>query len=223
MNRYQRLDQVFLYLAIATATVVGNQLRVYLDKNSINDIYSMLGILCFVALLTGILRHLLIIWAGESTLIRQAILGKQYVEGTWIDIIEITSGEWLIGIIAINAAGPGLTYGGENITITGHSRGTFNSTLIHVEWPTMVFRYKNSSTSPDPLKAGLVTVTFIADCAGPPARYTAELHDNTESEPRPIEAWKVRDKNTLAALQDPTKRTEAVLAFAQKSFPNIQL
>lgn len=73
--------------------------------------------------------------------LRRLVLGRQYVEGSWIDVAYAGGKPVSIGIIRIEPDGTGVRISGELFNLNGSPRGTFRSEIAEISWPTIRYKY----------------------------------------------------------------------------------
>ncbi len=127
--------------------------------------------------------------------IRRIILGRQWIEGTWFDVVVDKESKNIInaGIIKITSEDSILSISGDIYSPHGRHVGGFNSVLVKREGGKVEFIFCRDGLDKDTPEYGHATYTFSHPLHGEVSRYTGSFYDQKEKKVLHTDAEKVTD------------------------------
>lgn len=222
MDRYSRIGSLASAVALGTGVVLANASRGFLSSLQLTRWETVALEFLIIAVASVAIRTLLESWLFLAAPLRRLLLGGQFVEGIWIDILRHDSTVVSVGIVQIRASGSSLRYGGENYDLTGRYIGHFRSDMASLSWPGLAFKYSTfditlGSEAPGPFVQGFGEIHFD-EATLPSRRYHGDCIDSLMGKRHALEGWKL-DRADLRLLRDPQERGAAIVALARKYFP----
>lgn len=93
--------------------------------------------------------------------VRRIILGKYYIEGTWVQAERAASGSQRLAIIDIQPAGQSFIFSGYAVNRDLEVEANILIEFSKIEWPFMTYKYRNSlSDGSDGLREGVGEIHF---------------------------------------------------------------
>lgn len=202
MNRLERFATFASVAGIATGVALTEAVRQSLERLPAGvDIAAVVGIVLVSA---GLVREVFEQTVERSSRLRRIVLGRRYVEGSWIDFVTRDNLPPLVGITSIEPSGSSLRYGGTNFSAYGEYLGTFTTTTVAFQWPELRFTYGPAldATEMDlgasSLMIGFGEIVFQSS-QRLPSTYRGRCHD-VEQGLHWIEGQRITDEADLADL-----------------------
>jgi hypothetical protein len=120
-----------------------------------------------------LIRFSLDLLLDNVKLLRRLILGKQFVEGIWFDLIFQNNVPIAVGHSEITFSDGKFLLGGEDFRIDGADKGHFRVDLVELSWPVLKYKYTYESTLHR--DSGYGEAQFIERDNGPPLKYTGSF------------------------------------------------
>ena len=210
MDRYKTISQF--------ATTLGTGLSVVFGAMATNWIMQFplpgLFFIGFIVIVVGISRYLIILFFNilfeSSQVIRRILLGRQFVEGTWL--LEIRLHKELIGfaVVRIEAEGISLRWSGTHYDLEGDLIGAVDGKIIDIRWPVIRYVYKSQRGDESTLhREGYGERSFI-ERDGSPITFTGFFVDYLSGRRSKTIGSKILDKEEKAKLNDPRKFKEYI-------------
>lgn len=220
MDRLKRMHRLSLAISIGVGVVIGQKASVWVEQYYKSVWLSPLVALIIFAICFQFLTYLLENLFDGSKRLRKILLGRQFVEGTWLDLMSKEAKPFSYGISYIKSFElSSLRISGEDFDLEGNNCGHYYSDLIKVEWPTIKYTYTyQHSSNPQLSCQGLGELQFI-EREGPPNRYRGSFFDILEGKRNTFEGWKVKDSKLLNQLDNPNTQKEAILNFFKVDRP----
>lgn len=218
MDRFDRLARLSSGIGLACGVVLASATRTWLKDLSLPEWATLLIDFTVVSSCAVLIRLF-----AEGVLmtvrpLRRVLLNRQYVEGTWIDVIWSAGKVPRVGLIRIEPSGSSLRYCGENVDVNGHCRGTFTSEMVSLSWPELKFKYRSADTSASMMfSQGYGEIQFT-ERDGPPCRYVGHCVDAESGERHHLEGWRISNPDVLADLDDPERQHKRILEIAARYF-----
>lgn len=227
INGYQAVSRFSLAGGVAVGLALTTAAESWLDnKNASAGVMFGAGLLLTVVSVLAVTRVVEMLVQHNPSL-RRFLMGRQWVEGAWIDVVRYQDRASVIGICRFDADGDGLRFSGENFSLNGDSvvsSGTFQTDGVSVVWPMVRFTYQaredrppvagSGESAPPAFLAGFGEITF-QECDGtPPLLYRGRCVD-VEQGFHLIEGYRVpHDEAKL--LDTPEGRLQAARAGAAR-------
>jgi hypothetical protein len=113
------------------------------------------------------LSEAIIPYAFKSNFIRRTILGKYYVEGTWLQA-ERDGEDLRLAIIDIQPNGNGFMFSGYSLDADLNIQSNMRMEHATVEWPFLTYKYRNSlAETDDQRREGVGEIHFETNRAAP--------------------------------------------------------
>jgi hypothetical protein len=219
MNRYKSVSTFINTSALAMAVTIGNFVRQWLSTYDMPSWVVFVFSFAVLAIILPWFQTWLCQLLGAVPRLRKLLLGRQYVEGSWIDVVRFNDGRELFGIVRIEPDGNSLRYGGENYDRKANYCGNFASKMIEADFPVISFKYLDNPSMRETYSEGIAVLTFEEQDAARPVRYTGACVDYYHAEAEAIEAWKIETRGDLQRLADPSQRKAVVLSLIETFFP----
>lgn len=151
-------------------------------------------------------------FVDASPRLRRFILGKYFVEGTWMDVLRVNGTPTYVGLLRIEYDSGTLSISGRNFNRNGVVESSFNSDIAAFEWPRLLFKY-SASRSPEGEHnlEGFAHVRFVGR-DGSPLSYDGYYRDHAGNRAE-YSGWKVTEKDKLASLDKPEDLKDQVTSM----------
>lgn len=204
-------------MAAACAAVLGQALRPALEKGFDNA--ATVVEIALIAVGTLLIAALLRENVFSRALPRRLVLGRDYVEGRWVDAVMLSTGERQLGITELAPSGGSLRYSGTNFATDGTYLGSFQTTASRFDGDR--FEFLCDTTTPgDAQPHGHASGALQFDRGGGrvPDHYRGWFMDDSGSVRGAIAGIKV-EQSDVAALEDPQTRVAALLRLTEGLAP----
>ena len=209
----ERIDSFLTAITVAAAATLATAAHAGADALGL-PLGAQLAIdAVLVTVALTFLQELFATMLVEASWLRRLLLGRKYVEGTWIDVVSYPDHDQQIGIVYIGSHKSGLTYHGENLDLEGRFVNSFRAESVKVDFPHILFHYREDVGRGVPFLAGVGGITFDRR-TGRPARYTGYCLDAVEKVSYTVIGRRVDDADEIARLEDHETRVETALALA---------
>lgn len=177
LKNFNRYNSAFS----AAVGVTASQIATVLIKNILlPEWFLFIFRLVIFAITWGVIHFLVQVGFERLKIIRKIIFGKQFIEGTWIDLMFDGENPISFGISRIDFLGSKIVFGGEYFDLKGYNAGLFSAEMFSVEWPILQYKYSYHHSSNQQLsKEGNGRLQFIPR-AGIPKRYKGHYFDLLE-------------------------------------------
>lgn len=221
VDNYKELVTISSMLGVAFAVIAGGFARDWLyDKGVSNDLVLIL-VLCFIVALSeisGLIIKRIISW---SRVLRTFLLGRQYLEGTWIDMVKCNGNIVGYGLITVSSDLGSIYINGQDYSIAIEPQGTFESHNLIIDWPKITYIYSAQSPGKNnPLIEGISILNIHENIGSTPNHWTGvfvDLFDENNNRFH-TEAWKIKDKSVIDKLKTPELREDSLKELIKKYF-----
>jgi hypothetical protein len=163
-----------------------------------------------------LLRNGLELTFDSSRILRRLFLGKQLIEGTWLDLLKRGTDPVGYGFSRLEYDGSSVRLGGEDFLLDGTAQGHYQADLVELEWPKIRYKYTYQSSADAGVSSqGYGEAQFI-ERDGPPTHYVGFFFDLVEGKRISFEGWRVTDRALLSELDDVAARRSAIVAYFAK-------
>jgi hypothetical protein len=213
---YLRFQSLRTFLAVSGLTITSPIAKNFLDRvpNSKEAMMEWLIIFMYFAIpvsIWAVIVYALLPFAMEAPWFRRRILGRRYIEGTWVEKINESDGTVGITIIEIQPNGEYFTITGSRYDECGTLDVSFKTQIINFEWPDeLKYSYSNDEISRD--SQGIGTFRFVIDIdenrerPSVPNRFHGGYKYAGKKGDAKVEGWKLKPSEVTALNQDRTKR-----------------
>jgi hypothetical protein len=209
----ERLDNFLEAVVVALAAIFATATHVVEEALGFSVLAQLSTEAVVIGLTLTVVKELLAVRLLESSWLRRHLLGREYVEGTWVDVVFYSNSEPRVGIVHIGSRKSGLTYSGENLDSEGRFAGHFTADGLKVDFPRIVFHYTEDGGGENPLLTGVGVISFDRP-QGPPGRYSGYCLDAVEKISHRLIGRRVDNPGDLRRLENPATRARAALEIA---------
>lgn len=220
-----KLESVVSWIrtAIVAASSVGALQAVHYFSPS-NDpkassVWIWIAAIIVVMLATKGVEALSWIAINNSAYLRKIILGRQFVEGYWVDRLVDTETKEIIsiGIVEISYQDGSLFVNGYGYSRSYDPRGSFKTYVSKYESLTLKYGYESTLPFSSDVKVhGHGQYNFVS--GNPyPTRFTGYMQDSHFKNKILLEGQKISDKSVLENIDDDDVRADIVSEFARRN------
>jgi len=192
----------------AASVLIAQSWGTFADAHNLPVIVKVAAQLLVVGLATYFVRELAISLLTNSRRLRRLALGRQCVEGTWVDMLRDDTGGYWYGLCWIEPDNLGVTYHGINHDSSATPSSSFVTNGNCCEWPRLQFKYRNSRDSVFESE-GFGELVFDAAPDGP--RVYQGFSVDAKGKVSSSFGIRITDSSELALLNDITTRRETLL------------
>ena len=218
MKKLATFSKIISTIGVAGGVVVSNSIIGWLNSKSLPLWFTLSIGIVIVAIFYGLFSEGSKYLVSSSVFFRRVILGRKFVEGTWMDIVNTDGLLTFVGVLRVEFDEFALRLSGENFDGNGNAKGTFKSEMAVLDWP--VLKYKYTSTCHESKKShseGYGELHFI-ERDGEPKRYQGFFMDLNEVLRKETYGWKVTNVDNLEKLDSPKSIPLAI----QKIVSNVE-
>lgn len=215
MDRYSISSKLANTLGIAVGAVIGIPVEEWFSSRKIPPGFTLFCAVVLIALSAWVVTFLADHMFATSSFIRRRMLGYQFVEGTWVDVVFQDGVPLGIGETCIDANGYSVTMFGENYSLEGAHLSGFLSTMVAMQWPVLKLVGENRSRVGGEDSPRSYCELQFSSAGGAPIRYSGYfimMRSGTRFE---VIGWKVNHREELFALRKPHKHRETLLRLAR--------
>jgi hypothetical protein len=213
MSRLARLADA---IAVATTGAFLTAVRATMGDDT-PFLVEVAGSFAILAIGFVVLRDFLAVRIVSWPWLRRMVLGQDYVEGTWVDVVTYDDGRSLVGVVRFSPDGTSLRYWGSNYYLDGTFAGVFVATTSKVDMPRFDFAYTGEQDA-GKHRSGIGQITFHGP-SGPISSFSGFCVDSDESSRHRIRGIRVTDDHTLDALASPATAYSTARALAEPLLP----
>ncbi len=206
MNKIKKINN----LIFATSLIIGLIIKEVIIKSISaqkvieNDLITYTLSIIIVIIAFVIFQFILSELVNNKS-IRKTILGGDYLEGKWIEILfdSETNKEVSYGIKNISGNKDFLIYDGDNYTIEDLNHvGSYCSTSISFDYPYLNYTYKFDKNDSFNTKEGIGRLKFIKRGNSEPLIHTGFFIDLEDKKKYNCYSWKIQENN-LREIDNP--------------------
>ena len=217
MDHYKVLAVTSSTLSVVVALILGNIANYFLIDNGL----LLLVVLSLIILLSSIYTIIINFFINSVSAVRRIILGRQYLEGLWIDRVTRNDAVIGYGLITVSSDLENIRINGEWYDPAFKQKGeTFQSYHLKIEWPLITFIH--SAHRPDkahtPTINGITVIDIQENIRGPPTQWTGYFTDTLENTYNNTIAYKITDKALIRKLTNSMTKKDAIKEFVGKTF-----
>ncbi len=216
MKNLVKVSRVAGGIGVALGVTLGQQLFVWLAKHSLPPWFSLILTLAAVVILSDIIREATSNLVSISRPLRRLILGRQDIEGTWIEVTGKNGEVRYVSLIRLEIEDETVRISGENFDEEGKRDGTFLSDMLVVTWPVLKYKFtavRAAGKIPSYTAYGQIQ---FAERDGPPTRYHGFFLDFNEATRNDFSGWRLRKSEELTLLDQPDTFGGALLDIAKE-------
>lgn len=212
MDRVKRIGTAVTTLSVGTAVVIGQQGAAWLAAHQAKfpSWGSPVAAVVLFFFTAQAFRIILDLALERLTALRRFLLGDQYVEGVWFDLIFEGASLVSVGHSMIKFADGKLFYGGEDFPLDGSGKGYYRIKLSDFSWPTLEYTYIYETRGGD--QQGYGMLQFI-ERSGPPTKYAGKFVDRSDGKRFTFESFRVLDKAVLKDFEHEKLKEQVILAY----------
>lgn len=147
MKRLQTFVSILTAGGLAASFLLADMWKALAVRHHLDFLFQLGGQFFIVGITTYLVREAASSAATAWTWLRRIVLGKQYIEGVWVDVVRAQGQEAWYGLCWIEPSGLSIRYYGCNHNQHGAPIGTFIADLLTFDWPRLSFKYHNSDDS----------------------------------------------------------------------------
>ena len=210
MRPFKRISSIASAFGVSSGVVVARSASKWLENQDIDEVLILAISIAIVAILTQVTRIFVRSLVENTKLGRRLILGRQYIEGVWIDLVQEGGEPKAVGLTRINIIEGELKISGDDYDIDGLHTGHYVCDFHYVDWPRIRYVYSYQYSDDDNIiKQGLGE--FLFDDTGiSPIRYSGHFFDIQGGKRFRFEGWKLKDRKKLKELRTPKGRIDLV-------------
>lgn len=209
--RYELLNKTIFSVGLAGSVTAATIVKTELEQLQFHPIAVIVLAFLLLNFLVGWLKDALAEVVAAIPSVRRRLLGRYFVEGTWLNQMTFPNGKRVYGVVRIEPERESLRYAGKNYNREGDLVGSFESKLLSIEWPKMKFTCDPTPPMQEYLKVvGSVSLSFEERDDHPPKLFTAYCDAVGQGEGAQIQAWKIDDLQILNALSSPQRRQAVI-------------
>lgn len=215
MSRYSTASKTSTTLGVAVGSVIAIPVDDWFTGKGVNPTFSLFCAVILIALGAWSVSFVMDTIFGSSVLVRQLLLGPQFIDGTWVDIVYDENGVVSsIGQTCIEAEGYSIAFHGQNFSVSGDYRDGFHSQMVDLAWPRLRLVGVNSEQiGADAAPRSYCEIQFTS-AGGAPTRYTGTFRIIGTGGSFRLQGRKVTSRKDLKALGDDAEQQAALLRLA---------
>lgn len=214
MDRIKRVTTAVTTISVGSAVIVGQQGAAWLTEYQAKfpPWWSPVAAVVLFFVTSQAVRIVLELALERITALRRFLLGDQFVEGVWFDLIFEGAALVSVGHSMIRYSDGKFRFGGEDFPLDGSGKGHFRIELSEFSWPTLKYTYVYESRSG--AQQGYGVVQFI-ERFGPPVKYTGKCVNVSDGNRLTFESFRVLDKALLEKFEHEKLKDQIILGHLQ--------
>jgi len=214
MDKLKRLPQFIISISLAISAVLAQQAASWVEKQKTAP--GWLPAIVALLIIGGgsyALRLFLELFLDSSKRLRKFILGRQFIEGTWLDISKAEGQPIIIAVSRIEFAGSSVRFAGEDFSMDTRRRGHYLTDIAWLDWPRLKYKYTYQVSDACQISNQGYGEKLFIERDGLPREYVGFYFDLLEGKRVTYEGWRVEDPALLRQLDDPKTRRQAAIDF----------
>ncbi len=197
MDRTKRIQQAVSVLSVGASVVAAQQAATWLSAHQQQLPGWLSPVTAVVVYTIGslVLRFLLELLLESFQPLRRLLLGNQFIEGIWFEIISQNNIPVGIGHSEIIFSDGKFRFGGEDFMLNGSDKGHFRADLIELSWP--VLKYKYTYETGEHKDSGYGEAQFLERGDGPPLKYAGAFVNLRDGSRYMFESFRIEDRELL--------------------------
>lgn len=216
MIRLARISSVATGLGVTAGILASRATAKWFEDQNVREVIILASSVVIVAVLAQLFRIVITYVILNFRFTRRLILGRQYIEGIWIDLMEENGNPVSLGLTRINIIDGELKINGDDYDTEGMHTGYYSWEFFKYDWPRINYVYSyHRSDDNEVIRLGYGEILFD-DIGGTPFRYTGHYIDLKKGEQSRFEGWKLKDRNQMKKLNTPAGREAVVRDWYQE-------
>lgn len=209
MKRLQKIKSGINFVAVPLACFAAKVSLDYLGRLQIHFLVKGLLVLLAIFLVYIVIRQAGT-WILFSSTVRQILIGKEWIEGTWMDIVRVKDQIQKVGVLYFEVREDSIFVTGSNYKTNGEVDNSFTSEITKFDWPKLRLWYQSDKrTIGSPTSGGFSELRFVPR-EGPPQKYSGFCQDYNGKRGN-CSGWRIIDKSILKKLDNPSTTKEVIL------------
>jgi hypothetical protein len=215
MSRIKRIQQVVSGFSVSVSVVAAQQTALWVASHSIDFPQWLPPAVAVVVFSMGsvAIRSLLEFSLENMVLLRRVLLGKQFIEGLWFELIFQDNHPVAIGHSNISYSDGKFLFGGEDFRLDGSNKGHFRVDLVELSWP--VLRYKYTYETGLERDSGYGEAQFIERDDGPPLKFNGSFVSLRDGSRFTFETVRIKDPDLIRRFHRDLGRYATILSYLQ--------
>lgn len=213
MDKLRILSKLNLAVSVGIGVVFVRISSMWVEQLAWKWWISILVALVIVGIMSPVCSYLFTHGFDNMNWLRRLLLGNQFIEGVWFDLMKQDGKSLAYGITNIKSSGSQLQLTGEDFDLRGEHGGYYYTDMLVISWPVLKYKYTYQRSDDSELANHGYGEIKIDNSAYYPVRYEGFYFNLREGKRVSFESWRVRDKHTLELLNDPKTRRDAVCKF----------
>lgn len=220
MDRQELIQDLEATIGVAIGVILSQQTSHLTTKwftvPGINAMFAIILVTISIIIMKFFVGSLFV----RSRTLRRILLGKQYVEGTWFDIMRKNNEVVEIGFSRISYTHKEVQFCGEDYNLEMDQCYPFHADIVQINWPTLHYVYtaNRSDTKEETIK-GYGELDFQKELRGSPKKYSGKYFVLRGTDKISFEGIKVnerKDKRLIELLDEPATRKKALRQLLEK-------
>ncbi len=214
MTRQEKIADLEATVGVAIGVVLSEQTSAWVGQWFSSRAVTVASAVAVVVASTVLARFIGSGLFVRSRALRRLLLGRQYVEGVWFDVMHKDGEVVEVGFSRIRYTASALRFSGEDYDLQLEKSSPYRADMIRLEWPTL--RYVYSAARPDDESEkvrGYGYLTFDETRSGAPRKYTGKYFPLRHTEGILFYGIRLDEKKEaacLARLDDPARVAPAL-------------
>ena len=210
MKRFARTREVVTVVAVPLACYAAMKGEEWLATLQIPGWLHVVLVVAVIVLAFGVIRQAGV-WLLGFRRVRGWILGRQSIEGTWMDVVRRNEEVVNVGVLHFEVRGYALHVFGKNYATDGTVQNAFDSRTVDWEWPTLEFSFRSDQRiTGSPTSGGTAELRFAPSDRGLTQSYSGFCR-NHNGQRGDCAGWRVKDAATLTARKTPSSARAVIL------------
>ncbi|HSF29901.1 MAG TPA: hypothetical protein VLK82_05440 [Candidatus Tectomicrobia bacterium] len=214
MNALKRLQTIQATLGVAVGVVLSEQwpswAKHWFPNAGVAEVLSLITVAVSVVVLKFMAGALF----EKSKRVRRMLLGRQYIEGTWLDIMRADGKLKEIGVSWLRYDGSELRYTGEDYDLTLNHCSPYEAEMVQLKGQVLMYKYTARRSDNGSLGTqGYGELQFSPGRDGIPNKYSGSYFVLQGREKLSFEGFKLdeqKDSELLELLENGRTRKEAL-------------
>lgn len=218
MSNYKDLATTSSIFSISFALIVGNYAKNWLDNvvygGQNGELPVLFIVLCIIITISQISDIAIKQLIKRLKILRQLLLGRQFLEGTWIDRVKYKEETIGYGIIVVSSDLDFIYLNGQDFSKNFEFQYSFEGHTNIIEWPKITVVFSGGHFSPSLQE--IMIINILENGETKPNHWTAVFSSQSHRKYENImhgsqiyytEAWKVTDKSKINDLHSPNRES----------------
>jgi hypothetical protein len=209
-NFYKDINMILIVVVLAIEGLVVEQLK---ESKIEHEWVILLCSIVFLVFVFKLLGRAVEKSIENSECIRALILGADYIEGTWFDMVEI-GGDKFYGLVTHSYNEGHIEQSGEQISANGSPQNTWNSLASKYEDNTLtiIYRVNYFDEAIIEQRLGISTIDFSKSAKHrSPTSFSGTFYDMSNNfVTKSFRGFKVTDEEILAQLENSQTKLQAI-------------